>query len=51
VRRDHQWFCSELVAAAYRDAGHALCDVGEAFTSPGHLAGSARLVRRFRLKR
>jgi uncharacterized protein YycO len=51
VRRDHQWFCSELVAAAYVDAGLSLCDRREEFTSPGDLAGSAKLRRKFRLKR
>ena len=43
VKDDQQWFCSELVAAAYRAAGHPLLQLQPAYTSPEDLANSPRL--------
>ncbi len=51
VREDQAWFCSELVAAAYRAQGLALAPVSSAYTSPADLALSSELKLRYVLKR
>ncbi|OFV82504.1 MAG: hypothetical protein A2Y78_15185 [Acidobacteria bacterium RBG_13_68_16] len=51
VRADQAWFCSELVAAAYRAQGLALAPVSAAYTSPADLAVSPELKLRYVLKR
>lgn len=43
---DQDWFCSELVAAAYSEAGFPLVPLHASYTSPQDLAGSNKL--RFR---
>lgn len=48
LRRDEQWFCSELVVAAFLEAGVPLLDSHpEGYTSPADVAASDRLVQRF----
>lgn len=44
------WFCSELVAEAYRLAGADLAPASSAYTSPGDLAASNRARFAFRIK-
>ncbi len=51
VREDQAWFCSELVAAAYRAHGLTLAPVSSAYTSPADLAVSPELKLRWVLKR
>jgi uncharacterized protein YycO len=51
VREDQAWFCSELVAAAYRSQGLPLAPVSSAYTSPADLAVSPELKLRYVLKR
>ena len=51
AREDQAWFCSELVAAAYRAQGLPLAPESAAYTSPANLALSAELKLRFVLKR
>jgi uncharacterized protein YycO len=51
VRADQAWFCSELVAAAYRAQGLALAPVSASYTSPADLAVSPELKLRYVLKR
>jgi uncharacterized protein YycO len=51
VREDQAWFCSELVAAAYRAQGVALAPVSASYTSPADLAVSPELKLRYVLKR
>jgi uncharacterized protein YycO len=51
VREDQAWFCSELVASAYRKHGLALVPVSAAFTSPADLALSPELKLRCIVKR
>ncbi len=51
VREDQAWFCSELVAAAYRRQGLALVPESSAFTSPADLALSPALSLRCVVKR
>ena len=51
VREDQAWFCSELVAAAYRSQGLPLAPVSAAYTSPADLAVSPELKLRYVLKR
>jgi hypothetical protein len=51
VRADQAWFCSELVAAAYRTHGLALAPVSASYTSPADLAVSPELKLRYVLKR
>jgi uncharacterized protein YycO len=51
VRDDQAWFCSELVAAAYRSQGLPLAPVSSAYTSPADLAVSPELKLRCVLKR
>jgi uncharacterized protein YycO len=51
VRADQAWFCSELVAAAYRAHGLALAPVSASYTSPADLAVSPELKLRYVLKR
>lgn len=50
VRRDEQWFCSELVAAAYEDAGLPLTAKDESYTSPQDLAASPQVAYSFTVK-
>lgn len=51
VREDQAWFCSELVAAAYRKQGLALVPESSSFTSPADLALSRELSLRCVVKR
>lgn len=51
VREDRAWFCSELVAAAYRRQGLALVPDSSAYTSPADLALSPELSLRCVVKR
>ena len=51
VREDQAWFCSELVAAAYRRHGLALVPESAAYTSPADLALSRELSLRCVVKR
>jgi hypothetical protein len=51
VREDQQWFCPELVAAAYRAQGFSLAPESAAYTSPADLAVSPELKLRYVLKR
>ena len=51
VREDQAWFCSELVAAAYRRQGLALVPESAAFTSPADLALSPELSLRCVVRR
>ncbi|MFN7965627.1 MAG: YiiX/YebB-like N1pC/P60 family cysteine hydrolase [Acidobacteriota bacterium] len=44
------WFCSEIVAEAYRLAGSDLHRRSSAYTSPGDLAASPRVQFAFRIK-
>jgi uncharacterized protein YycO len=44
-----RWFCSELVAAAYRAAGFPLTDAQPCYVSPVDLINGQRLVPRGRL--
>lgn len=48
--RDRCWFCSELVAAAYRRQGIALATERPAYTSPADLAVSPLLELAFVIK-
>jgi Permuted papain-like amidase enzyme, YaeF/YiiX, C92 family len=50
ARDDQEWFCSELVAAAYRAQGLALAPESTAYTSPADLALSPELKLRYVLK-
>jgi uncharacterized protein YycO len=50
ARRDDQWFCSELVAAAFSEAGLRLVEHAADYTTPEHLVRSASLEKRFTLK-
>jgi uncharacterized protein YycO len=50
VSEDQAWFCSELVAAAYRRQGLALAPVSVSYTSPADLAVSPELRLRYVLK-
>jgi uncharacterized protein YycO len=50
VREDQAWFCSELVAAAYRSQGLPLAPVSAAYASPADLAVSPELKLRYVLK-
>ena len=51
AREDQAWFCSELVAAAYRSQGLALTPSSAAYTSPADLAVSPELDLRCVLRR
>ncbi len=51
VREDLAWYCSELVAAAYRRQGLALVPDSSAYTSPAALALSRELSLRCVVKR
>lgn len=51
VREDQAWFCSELVAAAYRRQGLALVPDSSAYTSPADLALSPGLSLRCVVRR
>lgn len=51
TRPDQRWFCSELVAEAYRRQGIRLVEASAAYVSPSALAASDRVRFRFRLKR
>jgi uncharacterized protein YycO len=51
VRQDQAWFCSELVAAAYRAHGLPLAPVSASYTTPADLAVSPELKLRYVLKR
>lgn len=52
LRRDEQWFCSELVAAAYDEAGAPLlAERPEAYVSPADLALSDHVLHRFQVKK
>ncbi len=53
LRRDELWYCSELVAAAYHEAGAPLLadEHPEAYVSPADLAGSAQLRHLFCVKK
>jgi len=51
VREDQAWFCSELVAAAYRSDGLALASMSSAYTSPAELAVSPEPTLHCVLKR
>lgn len=51
AREDQTWFCSELVAAAYRSQGLTLAPVSAAYTSPADLAVSPELDLRCVLRR
>jgi hypothetical protein len=51
VREDQEWFCSELVAAAYRAQGFPLAPESAAYTSPADLALSPELKLRYVVKR
>jgi hypothetical protein len=50
ARHRGQWFCSEIVAEAYRLAGADLSPGSSRYTSPGDLAESARVKFAFRVK-
>ena len=50
VRRDDKWFCSELIAAAYKEQGIELVQQDETYTSPEDLAESDRTTYRFTVK-
>jgi uncharacterized protein YycO len=50
ARRDDHWFCSELVAAAYEEAGRPLVGQDASYTSPSQLVTSPHLAFRFTLK-
>jgi uncharacterized protein YycO len=51
VRARHGWFCSEIVAEAYRRQGLQLAQHSAArYTSPGALAASDRVELAFRLR-
>ncbi len=47
---DDEWFCSELVAAAYEKQHMALCSSEAFYTSPNDLALSPRVKLRFTIK-
>lgn len=47
---DQDWFCSELVAAAYAEAGFPLVSLHASYTSPEDLAGSDSLTFRHILR-
>ena len=49
VEPDNRWFCSELVAAAYRIAGFPLTDGLPCYASPADLINGHRLELRGRL--
>jgi uncharacterized protein YycO len=51
VREDRSWFCSELVAAAYRRQGRPLTPLRVAYTSPADLALSPELTLRYVLRK
>jgi len=50
ARADDHWFCSELVAAAFENAGLRLVGRAADFTTPDDLARSEKLEKRFTLK-
>ena len=52
MRQNDEWFCSELVAKAYKEAGVTLVD-GEkpAFTSPSDIVKSGLVMGEFAVKR
>jgi uncharacterized protein YycO len=49
VESDQRWFCSELVAAAYRAAGFPLTDALPCYTSPADLINGQRIALHGRL--
>jgi len=49
VKPDQRWFCSELVAAAYRIAGFPLTDELPCYASPADLINGHKLELRGRL--
>lgn len=51
AREDQSWFCSELVAAAYRRQDLPLAPASATYTSPADLALSPELKLRWVLKR
>lgn len=51
ARADARWFCSELVAEAYRRAGVRLLEKAAGYVAPHDLAGSPRVRFRYRVKR
>ncbi len=51
TREDQSWFCSELVAAAYRKQGLSLAAERPTYTSPADLAVSPELKLKLVLKR
>lgn len=51
TREDQTWFCSELVAAAYRKQGLLLAPERPTYTSPADLATSPELALKMVLKR
>lgn len=50
ARRDDQWFCSELVAAAFAQAGLQLVEQAASYTTPSDLVRAEQLRLRFTLK-
>ena len=50
ARRDDDWFCSELVAAAFEESGLRLVDLEAGYTTPSDLVRSSALEKRFTLK-
>jgi uncharacterized protein YycO len=51
ARADSQWFCSELVAEAYRRAGVPLVEKAAGYVAPHDLAASRSVRLRYRVKR
>jgi uncharacterized protein YycO len=49
VKPDQRWFCSELVAAAYRNAGFPLTDQLPCYAAPADLINGHKLELRGRL--
>jgi len=49
--RAQRWFCSEIVAEAYRRQGFAFSRSAAAYTSPSDIAASPRLRFRTRIKK
>lgn len=49
--RAQRWFCSEIVAEAYRRQGFAFSRSAAAYTSPSDIAASTRLRFRTRIKK
>jgi len=50
ARRDDDWFCSELVAAAFEESGLRLVELEADYTTPSDLVRSSALQQRFTLK-